>query len=513
MSNTEAFEILANETIIIFSQIVKERKQFNIETLSDMFSRSAGVKKLLNNERKVSDKDEVKNLKEKLREYNMKVARVKSDMSRKMRFFQRLIKNLTLVIDIDKKMKIKSFLEEIIAELTTPESQNEEMLKYNMNELERLVSNLSHKTEDGKKKSFFSGIFPSEKTSQPQDSTDIEPVIKKLLSTIVMRFQLDRLEFNNRLDILVGKINREGLSAPEEIKSEICEVIGTFKEILVGEKEDLYKLMEEIITRLIDTEKELAIAFSSTQANSEKYNREFQRTFAEELEDIEKSFQKTSIDEIKTLVFHKINNIKKVLKEKKDMDDRLSGEIMEYINSLQKDLSKNEEEMKKIRDMAEMDPLTGIYNRAAFQTKLKEEFGRFMKSQEPWSIIFFDVDNFKEINRDYTYENGDRILQTLAKVTGEKIPQKYIFARYGGGEFAIILPGADLYKSRELSEYIRKLVLDIEFSHLEERVPVTISVGTAEFDREKTPLQILQVSHKALQQAKKKGKNQVMSFK
>jgi diguanylate cyclase len=253
----------------------------------------------------------------------------------------------------------------------------------------------------------------------------------------------------------------------------------------------------------------MIFSFSGNQSEADKYNIEFHESFEKDVTGIEKSFEKTSVEEIRNLVFGKLNSIKSSLKKKKEIDRQLHDDALSYISRLQDDLIRNETDIKKIQDMAEMDSLTGIYNRGAFQQKLKQEYNKFKENKNPCSLIVFDIDTFKKINKLYTYDNGDRILQTIAKIIKDKIPEKYVFARYGGGEFVIILPGADVEKSKQMAENTRKLITDIDFYHSEQKVSVTISLGVIEFQEKLNSLQILQKAHEFMKSAKKKGGNQV----
>ncbi len=528
----ELYEDLAGEIIAIFSLMVRQKKQVNAENLAEIFKHNRKISQLIQLSQKKLDMnkykgdessekhtEEIEKLRKSLRETKLEIDRIEEEGNKKIETCLSVIRTISIMAKTPEETISNSIIKKITENLKSSGDMNRELVESQLRELreEIVKSDINGKAKDEKpketrKKSLFAGIFKTDRqNSDNTNEEDIKNSTRELLSTVILRLEIKNAEgFNQKIQQVIKNIKKEDLSSSmERITSDICELIGEFREKTEEEKNNLYKVMEEIVTRLIDTEKEMIFSFSGNQSESEKHNREFHESFEQDVTGIEKSFEKTSVEEIKNLVFGKLNNIKTSLKKKKEIDRKLHDDAMSYISRLQDDLKKNETDIKKIQDMAELDSLTGIYNRGAFQHKLKQEYNKFKESKTPCSLIVFDIDTFKKINELYTYDNGDRILQTIAKLIKEKIPEKYIFARYGGGEFIMILPGVDLEQSKQSAEKTRKLITDIDFYHRDQKVPVTISLGVVEFQEKLNSLQILQKAHECMKSAKKKGGNQV----
>ena len=141
---------------------------------------------------------------------------------------------------------------------------------------------------------------------------------------------------------------------------------------------------------------------------------------------------------------------------------------------------KNAAEHRKAQSLAITDELTGVYNRRAFQKVLDRELRRSKRYQKPLSLIMLDVDGFKAINDTYGHEAGDSVLKTLASQLQGSIREIDFLARYGGDEFAVILPETKAEEAAILAERLKKNIsnhpVNIDSSHY------TISVSTGVAD-------------------------------
>lgn len=166
---------------------------------------------------------------------------------------------------------------------------------------------------------------------------------------------------------------------------------------------------------------------------------------------------------------------------------------------------------KKLEYETSHDPLTNLYNRRSYESIIDSELARSKRYDEPFSLILFDIDNFKSINDKYGHKIGDIVLITLAQIISESIRETDSTFRVGGEEFAIICPETKAESAVILSEKIRNKVAS---HHFETVGHVTISLGIAEFFKDFSKDLLFNNADKAMYLAKNKGKNrsEIFSF-
>lgn len=157
--------------------------------------------------------------------------------------------------------------------------------------------------------------------------------------------------------------------------------------------------------------------------------------------------------------------------------------------------------------MAFTDPLTNIYNRLHFSNFLEAEIDRVQRYGGTFSLILFDLDQFKKINDEYGHLVGDEILKEVTQVVQAVNRNADIFARYGGEEFIILAPATDTAGARIHAERLRE---DIESHRFNVINRLTCSFGIAEFQRNHDDVtSLFKRADAALYNAKKFGRNRV----
>ncbi len=164
----------------------------------------------------------------------------------------------------------------------------------------------------------------------------------------------------------------------------------------------------------------------------------------------------------------------------------------------------------ELHELAIRDSLTGIFNRRHFFELSEKAFMHARRYKRPLSALIFDLDHYKNVNDHYGHLIGDQVLHDLAQRCVEVVRQHDIFGRYGGEEFAVLLPETDQQGALALGERLREVIADEPFDTEHGEFGVTASVGIARMRRNTTSLmQLLSDADKALYRAKDDGRNTV----
>lgn len=163
------------------------------------------------------------------------------------------------------------------------------------------------------------------------------------------------------------------------------------------------------------------------------------------------------------------------------------------------------------------DYLTRVYNRRALIELLEMEFARNQRSTEGhFSFILFDVDNFKPINDKYGHGLGDLVLKTVGKTLLSTVRKSDITGRFGGDEFAIILPYTNLDNALKVAEKVKDKINNLKFTSGTNTIEITLSIGVIEVQHGSsidTFEKVIAEADKYLYCAKDKGKNTICSNK
>lgn len=187
-----------------------------------------------------------------------------------------------------------------------------------------------------------------------------------------------------------------------------------------------------------------------------------------------------------------------------------------------RELIKTNEELE---DQAFTDALTGLFNHRYFQERLSEEISRSNRHNYPVSLVFIDVDNFKQYNDTNGHMMGDKVLRQIGgilKYVGKgvdhitaRLRKTDIVARYGGEEFVILLPYANSQDGKVMAERVRKTIEEYKFEHTQHQPnkKITVSLGVSAYpDVAKTKAELIDFADQALYEAKDRGKNRVCVF-
>lgn len=179
------------------------------------------------------------------------------------------------------------------------------------------------------------------------------------------------------------------------------------------------------------------------------------------------------------------------------------------IKRLQDDLKKQN---KQLEELSNTDPLTKLANRRCLMQTLDKEIQRSIRTKQPLSLIMADIDHFKRVNDTCGHQQGDVVLKAVAEAIVDELREYDLAARFGGEEFALLLPGTDLPRATNAAERIRKRIAALRFEGSLKQLNITISLGVAAGPRKdiRENDDLVRLSDDALYAAKREGRNRVV---
>jgi len=170
------------------------------------------------------------------------------------------------------------------------------------------------------------------------------------------------------------------------------------------------------------------------------------------------------------------------------------------------------EQNKKLEELSNTDPLTQLANRRFLMQTLEKEFRRSVRSKQPLALIMADIDHFKRINDTCGHQQGDVVLKAVAEALTDELREYDLAARFGGEEFALLLPDTELFQAKVAAERIRKRVALLEFEGCLKEIGLTISLGVAAGPRQdiREIDDLVRLADDALYAAKREGRNRVV---
>ncbi len=196
------------------------------------------------------------------------------------------------------------------------------------------------------------------------------------------------------------------------------------------------------------------------------------------------------------------------------------AELLEQYRVQSKQLNETvaqlEQTNSQLEELTYQDTLTKTYNRRFFDYILDYEWKRGIRTRENLSLILFDLDYFKHYNDYYGHLAGDECLIKVAQTAKSVLKRATdLLSRYGGEEFAVILPETDSSGAIQIAQQIQKAIRQLEIPHAHEQLPfVTVSIGIASYVPEEgqSPKILIDYADRALYQAKSQGRNSWVKF-
>ncbi len=365
--------------------------------------------------------------------------------------------------------------------------------------------------------------------------SDVEyAYVKKLLSKIEQSFQNILLLLSRDISILV-KASDEKLAeksqkfvrylesqfsaeAVEKITYQFNILYEEYRQVVREEREKLEDLLKTIMTNLIETQEEFLRSISENHEWLERTSKDHNDSMENQTKQMEDICTRAAhIGELKENLLGRINEIKRLIQIKRDMDQKQLDNYIKEELKLRRQLREAKQQKKSyfeeliaVREKALEDPLTGVYNREAYRIRIQE----ILNSDKTFVLMILDIDDFKDINDKWGHKIGDDVLQRTMYYVKKKIRATDMLARYGGDEFVIILENANLDEGIKKAREILKSLSRVEFHLTKDSkhiLKVGMSIGVAERRENDTAETLFERADRAMYVAKMNGKNQYSS--
>lgn len=261
------------------------------------------------------------------------------------------------------------------------------------------------------------------------------------------------------------------------------------------------RLVQETSQRLQETMGDISDMIASTGIAQ----REFQQRLLTKSDKLNGEIEPNPA-ELKAMIKTLVDDTKRMMNENHKLEQKLNESTLEM-----QEMRDNIENLKR---EALTDSLTNLANRKAFDREIKNRMAESASSGKPLSLLMVDIDHFKQFNDTYGHQVGDQVLRLVANVLHGAVKPYEMVSRYGGEEFAIVLPGSKLREAEKIANKLREkiAVKDIFNQAKQENMGhLTISIGTAQYKETEPQANFIERADRALYKAKELGRNKVVA--
>lgn len=256
--------------------------------------------------------------------------------------------------------------------------------------------------------------------------------------------------------------------------------------------------------------KDIIDLLTKAMASLDADNQVFNQTVYSQTENIEELTQLDDIRKIKNSLSAGVTRLRSAVREKRLRDNRRLASLSKKVKTLN-------QELEATRAESMTDGLTGVYNRRSLDGYLMDLVERNLVQKMPFCLLLLDIDDFKTFNDTYGHQVGDRVLIAVARQCRAIIRDDDFIGRYGGEEFAIVIPGVPLRVGRKRAEQLCRKIADTKYELNEgDRqgvLGVTVSIGVSSYRKGDMVSAVVARADKALYAAKAAGKNCVVTQK
>lgn len=364
----------------------------------------------------------------------------------------------------------------------------------------------------------FMGLFVKQRAPQETDVTRLEEELKsergkndvfliiiRALFYLIKEFSLDLTEigadkFKQSINALSKKFtSEEKIKRLEYAFEESKQIIISF----IKEEKKYFQGRDEEFKNIIN------LLFEGTNTINEE-NSAFNLMMYETSSNLEKITHLDDIKKVREALKQEVDQIRRTVKEKQGQDTRRLESLTREVEGLKVDFQRSKQTSAR-------DDLSGLYNRLAFDAHLAKLIEHNVIGHVPFSLLLLNIDDFKRINDMHDHPVGDRVILAVARQCQDLVRKDDFLARYEGEKFAIILPGASLRhglkKAKSICKSIAAARCAVDSQKSGSTTSFTVSIGVSMFQPSDNSESIVERADKALNEAKRLGKNRVVSEK
>lgn len=394
--------------------------------------------------------------------------------------------------------------------LAAPEKVTDDQL----DELLRLIG--SERVSEGRSSGLF-GRFFSDKEAAAESGNDSPP--NQLLLSL-----LEELSWPGQLSEDIAQLaERLGKDAEPTAWTEVIRNLTHLMSSTLGDVQSEMQATEGFLQQLTSRLQEIDQHVSSSQDRHQQSlasGDELSETVKTQVGGIQQSMRSaTSLQQMTSHINRHLDAIHEHVEshvaaeaERHRQAAEVEQRLRERLGEVEGETDELQRKMADAHHRATTDTVTGLPNRLAYEERLRQEFARWRRFQEPLSLLVWDIDDFKRINDRFGHSSGDKALRVIGQLLRRERRETDLVARYGGEEFIMLLAGVDLKGALRLANDTRNEIRESGFHSGGKKVEVTISCGLSEFRQGDTPEAVFDRADKALYKAKGNGKNCCISL-
>lgn len=318
-----------------------------------------------------------------------------------------------------------------------------------------------------------------------------------------LKSQLQERKDSNEVGNLLRRLSLTVSNAYMDLQSELNETEAFLKKVT--------NQLNEITLQIVDIQKLENESFTHTTSLNDELDKQIKliQSGVDEADSIEKI--KETINKRIEILQDNMDQFIKVEQTRKLETTQHHEQLVERLGSMEKETETLRKCIEEEKNKAMNDALTKIANRMAFDVRMSTEFKRWQRYHSKLTLCLIDIDKFKNVNDTYGHKAGDIVLRTVADKCASRIRSSDFFCRYGGEEFALILPETGIDAAYRAADALRETIEKCTFQYKDKAVPITISCGLAEFKVKDTIDTAFQRADKALYKAKELGRNRCIA--
>ena len=346
--------------------------------------------------------------------------------------------------------------------------------------------------------------------SSTLSTNETQAIVRELIEWMTVPSQVKE-ELKGIQSKLNGARTENNLSS---ILRDLGRTVSQFHSTLMSELTDVEHYLKNIAIRLKELQLGIEDAFNDQRVSfGEQEN--LNSGIADQVVAITtKLAQETDLSAIKGFIDDGLSNISSRMRDHLARDrQRVAGgekrlqRLSDQLKTMDEESTRLRAQVRHERNRAQHDALTGVANRSAYDDRIAIEIIRKNRHKRRLSLAVIDIDKFKNVNDRFGHNAGDKVLKSVADICAANVSPSDFLARYGGEEFVLVLPETSIEQAHVIAEKLRHTIDGKGFYYNGNKVPITVSIGIAEFAQDESGDKVFERADQALYVAKEGGRN------